>query len=106
MAKNYEKRKKIKVLIDVLIDGYGHINVPPNITLLQLKNYAGVKEEKEIPIVAALYNNRIIGLDYVIRRNCRIRYINTGTDDGREIYGRSLSILLHAAFREIMGKKA
>ncbi len=102
MAKNYEKRKKIKVFID----GYGHINVPPNITLLQLKNYAGVKEEKEIPIVAALYNNRIMGLDYVIRRNCRIRYINTGIGDGREVYGRSLSILLHAAFREIMGKKA
>lgn len=101
MLESYEKPRKLKVSIE----RYGHIDVPSNMTLLELKNYAGIKEDPEIPIVAALYNNRIIGLDHPLKRNCRIRFINTSTEAGREVYGRSLSILLHAAFREIMGKR-
>jgi uridine kinase len=87
--------------IRVEVSGHGTVDLEVGTTLLDLKKRLGLKEQILTPIVGALYNNRVTGLEYRARRNCRVVFLNTASDEGADIYRRSLSILLHAAFIDI-----
>ena len=92
--------------IHVHVKRYGTIQVSAPITLIELKKMAFREESQRVPIVGALYNNRIMGLEYVISRNCTVRFLTPGTEEGASIYRKSLSILLHAAFIDTFGEGA
>lgn len=92
--------------IEVSVVGYRNVTVPEGTSLLELKRKLNIKEDPHVPIVGALYNNRVMGLEYQIRRRCTVEFITTGTEEGADIYRRSLSLLLHAAFLESFSRKA
>jgi len=97
--------EKEKVEVEIL----GHEKIrelKSGTSLMELKNMLNLKEDPLVPIVAALYNGKIMGLEYRIRRDCRIKFITTASEEGQDIYRKSLSVLLHAAFIYIMGQKA
>ena len=89
---------KDTILVD--IEGYGKIEVERGISILSVIQKLGIKKEDNNLIVGALYNNRIIGLEYLIKRSCRIKFLTLETENGMEIYRRSLVLLLHAAFKK------
>ena len=92
------------ILVDVA--DHGTIEVPSGTTLLEIKNRAGISEEHLIPVVGALYNNRIMGLEYRPKRSCTVRFLTTRDSGGLSIYSKSLSVLLHAAFIDLDPKGA
>ena len=87
------------ILIDVA--EHGTVEVASGMTLLELKDRIGISEEPLVPIVGALYNNRSMGLEYPLTRNCRVRFLTTRNEEGLTIYSKSLSVLLHAAFIDL-----
>ena len=89
---------KNTILVD--IEGYGKIEVERGISILSVIQKLGIKKVDNNLIVGALYNNRIIGLEYLIKRSCRIKFLTLETENGMEIYRRSLVLLLHAAFKK------
>jgi len=93
-------------MITVDIDRYGRVEVPEKTSLLELKRLVKVPEEPLVPVVGALYNNRLMGLEYPLTRNCAVRFLTTRHEEGLSIYSKSLSILLHAAFIDIGPKNA
>ncbi len=95
-----------KTNIQVHVEGYKTIIVSSPITLYAIKKIAFPKEHLPVPIVGALYNNRIMGLEYVVLRDCNVTFITPETEEGASIYRKSLSILLHAAFIETFGDSA
>jgi len=70
------------------------VEISHGISLLELKKKLGVAEKQLVPVVGALYNNRIMGLEYKLKRNCKIRFLTTESDEGLSIYSQSLSALL------------
>jgi len=92
-------QEKRKVLVDV--SGYGPATVEEGTTLLDLKKRVVTDEHPQVPIVGALFNNWVSGLEYRIRRNCTVCFLTTASEEGADIYRRSLSILLHAAFIKV-----
>ena len=76
------------------------------ITLLDLKKKLRIKEEPLTPVVGALFNSRIMGLEYKILRNCKLKFISTESEEGANIYRKSLSILLHSAFINVVKNRA
>ncbi len=94
-----------KTYIEVEIEGTGKKTVPRGTSLLEIAGMAGFTEDP-VPVVGALYNGRVMGLEYCVTRKCRVRFITTGTDEGADIYRRSLSMLLHAAFIDVIGETA
>ena len=92
--------------IAVEVDGYGKIASLKGISLLELKDEVDIKEDPLVPVVGALYNNRIMGLEYKITRNSNVRFITTKDVEGANIYRKSLSHLLHAAFMAITKENA
>ncbi|MFW6181643.1 MAG: hypothetical protein ACOC8N_07835, partial [Spirochaetota bacterium] len=74
--------------------------VPPGTSLLELFRKLGGGEKGA---VGALFNGRIMGLEYGVNRPCRVRFLDTGTEEGADIYRRSLSVLLLAACRDLFG---
>jgi uridine kinase len=89
---------KSDLQIRVSVHGHGNLSVRKGTTLLELKESLRMEEEPFVPVVGALYDNRIMGLEYPLNRDCRVKYLTTRTEEGAEIYRRSLSVLLHAAF--------
>jgi len=87
------------ILVDV--KGFGQFKVKRGTTLFEMKKIVPVAEDSLVPFVGALYNNHIIGLEYRLQRDCRIAFITSASEEGTEIYRRSLSVLLHAAFLEL-----
>jgi len=79
----------------------GQVTVLQGTTLGELKEQAGVKESEHAPVVGALYNKRVLGLEYRVLRQCTISFLTTDSAEGADIYRRSLSALLHAAFIQI-----
>jgi uridine kinase len=92
--------------ITALIAGHGKTTITRGISLLDVKNKTEIKEDPLVPVVGALYNNRIMGLEYKITRNCSIRFLTTRDVEGAVIYRKSLSLLLHAAFLDVTKKSA
>ena len=90
--------------IRVEIEGRAPVSIARGKTLLELKSILGAPEDPLVPIVGALCNNRVMGLEYPIVRSCRVRFYTTGDEEGTEIYRRSLSVLLHAAFIDLAAK--
>ena len=88
------------ILVDVA--EYGTAEVRGGTTLLELKEHVGITEEPSVPVVGALYNNRTMGLEYPLTRNCRVRFLTTRHEEGLAIYSKSLSVLLHAAFIDLV----
>ena len=87
--------------IAVHVAGHGRISVSQGTTLGKLKEQIWSDENDRSAVVGALYNNRVIGLEYRILRNCTICFLTIDTAEGADIYRRSLSVLLHAAFIQI-----
>ena len=87
--------------ISVDVAGYGKASVRQGTSLIALKEQIGQEESPHAPVVGALYNNRVLGLEYSIRRDCTIRFLTTDIKEGSDIYRRSLSSLLHAAFIQV-----
>ncbi|MFW6138925.1 MAG: nucleoside kinase [Spirochaetota bacterium] len=85
---------------------YGTVKVKPGTSLKELAEHTGIKEDPLIPVVGALYNNRVMGLEYRLKRDCSVKFITTDTTEGADIYRKSLSVLLHAAFIDVSGKEA
>jgi uridine kinase len=94
------KEKKM-ILIDVA--DFGRVEIPHGTSLLELKNKLGIAEKRLVPVVGALYNSRIMGLEYRLKRSCRVRFLTTESDEGLSIYSQSLSVLLHTAALDILG---
>ncbi|HUT64608.1 MAG TPA: nucleoside kinase [Spirochaetota bacterium] len=88
-------------MIRVAVADHGTVDVPIGTTLLEMKRRVGISEEPLVPVVGALYNNRIMGLEYSLTRNCTVRFLTTRHDEGLSIYSKSLSVLLHAAFIDL-----
>ncbi len=97
---------QIQPNIHVHVDGYGIIQVSTPVPLIELKKLVSPEEDRLVPIVGALYNNRIMGLEYVISRDCTVKFITPETEEGVSIYRKSLSILLHASFIDTFGDSA
>lgn len=95
-----------RVQIEVLVAGFGRVSVPEGTSLLALKEKLQIREDPLVPVVGALYNNRVMGLEYLIRRKCTVEFLTTDSEEGADIYRRSLSLLLHAAFIKLAYKKA
>jgi uridine kinase len=76
------------------------VDIPAGTTILQLKKRIGIGDEPG-PVVGALLNGRVMGLEYPVSRDCSVEFITTARELGADIYRRSLSLLLHAAFAEI-----
>jgi len=93
-------------MIRVAVADHGTFDVPIGTTLLEMKQRVGISEEPLVPVVGALYNNRIMGLEYPLTRNCTVRFLTTRHDEGLSIYRKSLSVLLHAAFIDLDYKDA
>ena len=93
-------------MISIDVNGHGRVGAPESTTLLELKRLVKVPEEPLVPVVGALYNNRLMGLEYPLKRNCTVRFLTTRHEEGLAIYSKSLSILLHAAFIDIGPKNA
>ena len=91
--------------VNIEIKGYGKFSVKKGQSILSIIKSLNIKEDKEFPIVGALFNNRIIGLEYLIKRNGKLDFLTTETEDGMEIYRRSLVLLFHTAFNNVFGKK-
>jgi len=92
------------IKINVEIKGFGNLKINKNKTLLELKNSIYKRENpdtKGIQVVGALYNNRVVGLDFKLKRDCIIKFITTNDKEGLDIYRNSLSVLLHACFLEL-----
>ena len=87
------------IIVDVA--GYGKTSVRQGTSLIELKEQIGQEESPHAPVVGALYNNRVLGLEYRIRRDCTIRFLTTDIEEGADIYRRSLSALLHTAFIQV-----
>jgi len=92
--------------IEVDVERRGTLSVPRPTSLADLKNIAEITEDELVPVVGALYNGRVLGLEYCVVRKCRVRFITTGTEEGADIYRRSLSMLLHAAFLDAVDESA
>jgi uridine kinase len=93
-------------MITVDIYRHGRVEVAEKTTLLELKRLVKVPEKPLVPVVGALYNNRLMGLEYLLTRNCTVRFLTTRHEEGLNIYSKSLSILLHAAFIDCGPKNA
>ena len=89
---------KNMILVDV--KEYGKIEIEKGTSILSIIKKLGLEEKEDKLIVGALYNNRVIGLEYLIKRNCKIKFLTTETENGMEIYRRSLVLLLHTAFKK------
>jgi uridine kinase len=88
-----------KLTVDV--EGHCRMTVDYGTSLLELKGRIPIQESPMVPVVGALYNNRVTGLEYRLRRNCSIRFLDTASEMGASIYRRSLSVLLHAAYIKV-----
>ena len=86
--------------ITINIESYGEIEIEKGTSILSIIQNLKIDEKKSKKIVGALYNNRIIGLEYPVKRKCNIKFLTTETENGMEIYRRSLVLLLHAAFKK------
>lgn len=95
-----------EVTIFTHVHGHGRIEIKKGTTLNQLKKKVHPKEDPLIPIVGALYNNRIMGLEYNLIRDCNVRFITIESVEGASIYRKSLSILLHAAYIDVKKDKS
>ena len=90
--------------IDVEVTDYEKVSVRKGTRLIELKERIIPEGDPGAPVVGALYNNRVLGLEYRISRSCTIRFLTTDIEEGADIYRRSLSVLLHAAFIQIEHK--
>lgn len=68
-------------------------------TLLQLSK-EGCKQSST-PVVAAKVNNSYKGLDYPLRNDCSVEFLDLTTEEGIRTYTRSLSFVLIKAAREL-----
>ena len=93
-------------MINVEIKGCRTLSVKRGIRLLELKKLIYFEENPLVPIVGALYNNRIMGLEYQLGRDCSVEFITTDSEEGASIYRKSLSMLLQAAFIQEFGSNA
>ena len=87
--------------IVVHIVGHGSVTVSQGMSLGELKATVGIEDSDHAPVVGALYNNRVLGLEYRVFRDCTVDFLTADSPDGADIYRRSLSVLLHAAFIQI-----
>jgi uridine kinase len=88
--------------IDINVVGFGTATIQANTTILELKAKIAWEEDPHAPVVGALHNNRVTGLEYKIKRKCSVQFLTIESEDGADLYRRSLSVLLHAAFIDIM----
>jgi len=96
-----------KEKVKVKVSGFEELKeVKIGTSLMVLKEMLNIQEDPLVPVVAALYNGRVMGLEYQIKRDCNVKFITTASEEGQDIYRKSLSVLLHASFIDIMGKKA
>ncbi|UCB45194.1 MAG: Flp pilus assembly complex ATPase component TadA, partial [Spirochaetota bacterium] len=93
-------------MITIDVEGHGKVETARGISLLEIIEKISMVEKPHVPVVGALYNNRIMGLEYQLKRNCKIKFLSTDSEEGLSIYSQSLSVLLHAAFIDIMGSRA
>jgi uridine kinase len=94
---------KEKKMIKIDVEGYGKVEMSHGISLLELTRKLHLAEKPLVPVVGALYNNRIMGLEYQLKRNCKVAFLTTESEEGLSIYSQSLSVLLHTAFIDIIG---
>lgn len=75
------------------------------ISNLNYSNIRDPKTGKEIPVIAALVDNRLKELSYQIVGTHKIRFIGYDYADGRRCYMRSLCFVLQAAVRDLFPDK-
>lgn len=86
-------------IITVNIIGLGSHKIAAGSTLADL--CAGIENEWPNPIVAAIINNTIRDLHYILDENCEIALVDTSMEAGLRIYRRSATFLLIKACRDL-----
>lgn len=81
------------------------VQVQPGTSILELAGRFA-EEERPLSIVGALFNGRVMGLEHRISRPCRIGFLTIRSEQGADIYRRSLSMLLHAAYSDLFGHRS
>ena len=92
--------------IRIEVEDFGFVEIPAGTSLLELKEKLEVSDTPLCPVVGGLCNSRIMGLEYRLRRDARVRFLSTDHFMGADIYRRSLSLLLLAAFIDVIGQDA
>lgn len=74
----------------------------PGTTIMELLYKSPHKGE--FPAIAALVNNRLVGLYHDIRTNCDIKTLDLISREGTEVYRRTCNLIFFAALKEISPK--
>ncbi|MGI5880641.1 MAG: nucleoside kinase [Syntrophomonadaceae bacterium] len=84
-------------LIDVVVDGYGIIQVEAGSTLEQL--IARLDMQDKDMVMAGMVNNNLVDLNYYLNESDQVKLITVKSDIGLRVYRRSAVFLLIVAAR-------
>ena len=70
------------------------VDVPCGVTLQDLVSLTGVKQDKELPFLGALVNNKVRDMSFRITKPAQVDFFNYYSPYGRNGYMRSLFFLL------------
>ncbi|AGL03354.1 nucleoside kinase [Desulfoscipio gibsoniae] len=87
-------------LVKVDMYGAGSFEVPCGTSPLDLLKYDRI--ERRSPVVAVMVNNVLVGLDWVIRQDSTIEFVDLESTDGMRVYTRSMVMLLVRAASEVL----
>ncbi len=90
------KDSPAKITVDLA--GVGKLVLPRGIRAIDVLAY---DQERKLPALGARVNNAVKDLNYPLKSDCRLEFIDYGSEDGRRIYARSLVMVLVRAASEI-----
>lgn len=88
-------------MINITLDGIA-MQVEEKTTIKDALSSAGlmVNEMPALPL-AAMIGGRVCSLNYVLKRDCAVRILRYGQEEGRRVYERSLKFVLICAVRSL-----
>ena len=99
MMRRQDLAKKTKTEIEIEVEGYGRINVPPETTPAGVMEK--IKYEGEYRVIAARFNNKVVRLSYPLTTGGKLSFVALDTSDGMSVYRRSLAFVMIRASREL-----
>jgi uridine kinase len=77
------------------------VEAPARCTIGELSIERGGPAKGEGAPVAAVLDGRLVSLDHVLYQGAEVRPVSAAEPVGREVYRRSLNVVLHAALRKV-----
>lgn len=84
------------------MEGFGEKNFSEPIRVSDLAKE--FQKEFRSPIMAAVVNNNLRELTYIIKEDATVKFLDMSTSDGMKIYVRTLCFLFVKATKDILGK--